>query len=93
MNIDGKTYHWCPKHKYEGDHDGLYVLHKPEDHDKTMEKQRERRSAWKNKFPSNKPATSFSSSGNNSTLLTDSSNTLSQATTVIDELASMYSSN
>jgi hypothetical protein len=93
VKIDGKTYHWCPKHKYEGDHDGLYVLHKPEDHDETMEKQRERRSAWKNKFPSNKSATSFSSSGNNSTLLTDSSNTLSQATSVIDELASMYSSN
>ena len=36
LKIDGKTYYWCPKHKYEGDHDGLYVLHKPEDHDETM---------------------------------------------------------
>jgi hypothetical protein len=58
-----------------------------------MDKQKERRMAWKNKFNPNKTATSFSSSGNNSTLLTDSSNNVSQATTVIDEIASMYSSN
>ena len=30
---DGKTYWWCPHHKREGYFDGLYMPHKPEDHD------------------------------------------------------------
>ena len=30
---DGKTWHWCPHHKQEGEYDGLYVTHKPEEHD------------------------------------------------------------
>ena len=28
----GKTWYWCPYHKKEGKWDGMYVLHKPEDH-------------------------------------------------------------
>ena len=31
---DGKTWYWCPKHvSRDGNYDGLYVTHKPEDHD------------------------------------------------------------
>ena len=35
---DGKTWHWCPHHSYEGKYDGLYVTHKPEDHDEWQKK-------------------------------------------------------
>ena len=30
---DGKTWYWCPRHVVPGKYDGLYVTHKPEDHD------------------------------------------------------------
>jgi len=30
---DGKTWHWCPKPVSPGRNDGLYVTHKPEDHE------------------------------------------------------------
>ena len=30
---DDKTWYWCPHHKGQ-DYDGLYVMHKPENHDK-----------------------------------------------------------
>ena len=34
---DGKTWYWCPKHEGKG-YNGLYVSHKPEDHDAHMAK-------------------------------------------------------
>ena len=30
---DGKTWYWCQKHVSPGKYEGLYVTHKPEDHD------------------------------------------------------------
>ena len=30
---EGRTWYWCPHHKVEGSYDGLYVTHKPEEHD------------------------------------------------------------
>ena len=30
---DGKTYYWCKHHVYKDRYDGLYMDHKPEDHD------------------------------------------------------------
>ena len=30
---DGKTWYWCPHHVYEDKYNGLYVTHKPEDHE------------------------------------------------------------
>ena len=30
---DGKMWYWCPKHVSPGRYDGLYVTHKPEDHE------------------------------------------------------------
>ena len=30
---DGKSWYWCPKHVSLGKYEGLYVTHKPEDHD------------------------------------------------------------
>ena len=29
---DGKTWHWCP-HQVDGIYDGLYVTHRPEEHE------------------------------------------------------------
>ena len=40
--VDGVTWYWCPKHKVEGKFDGLYVKHKPEDHDSWKEEQKKR---------------------------------------------------
>ena len=31
---EGKTWYWCAKHVSPGKYDGLYVTHKPENHDK-----------------------------------------------------------
>ena len=37
IQVDGRTYWWCKKHKdYHGRWNGMYVLHKPEDHDAVM---------------------------------------------------------
>ena len=33
LEKDGKTWHWGPRHVVPGKYDGLYVTHKPEDHD------------------------------------------------------------
>jgi len=33
LERDGKQWYWCPHHKMEGSYDGLYVTHKPEEHD------------------------------------------------------------
>ena len=30
---EGKTWYWCPKHVSTGKYEGLYVTHKPEDHE------------------------------------------------------------
>ena len=30
---EGRTWYWCPHQKVEGSYDGLYVMHKPEEHD------------------------------------------------------------
>ena len=35
---NGKTWFWCPHHSYKGKYDGLYVTHKPEDHDEWQKK-------------------------------------------------------
>ena len=43
---DGKTWHWCPKHVSQGKYDGLYVTHKPEDHDEWIKN--------RNKFKKNR---------------------------------------
>ena len=32
ITVDGKTWWWCPEHKFPGKYDGLYVNHKPEQH-------------------------------------------------------------
>jgi len=33
---NGKTWYWCSKHTKEGDYDGLYVTHHPDQHDEIM---------------------------------------------------------
>jgi len=44
---DGKTWHWCPHHKLKDKFDGLYMPHKPEDHDVWKKKKDERRAEAK----------------------------------------------
>ena len=45
LERDGKTWHWCPKHVIPGTYNGLYVTHKPEDH----EEWKKRRDNWRAK--------------------------------------------
>ena len=54
--MDGKTWYWCPRHVQEGLYDGLYVTHRPEDHDAWADRKRN----WKK----NKSSSGQSSSGN-----------------------------
>ena len=46
---DGKTWWWCPHHKKEGLFDGLYMTHKPSEHDEWSRKQKEFYAKKKNK--------------------------------------------
>ena len=41
--VDGLTWWWCPKHKVEGSYDGLYVRHRPEDHEDWQARKDERK--------------------------------------------------
>ena len=42
LEKDGKTWYWCPKHIRENDYDGLYVKHRPENHEEWERRKRER---------------------------------------------------
>ena len=43
---DGKTWYWCDKHKYNGKNgavsNGMYVLHKPDQHDNWFEQRKQK---------------------------------------------------
>ena len=59
MVKDGKTWHWCPHHVVEGKHGGLYVTHKPEDHDDWQRKKDlnlEKKCASKGKSKNDNPS-------------------------------------
>ena len=44
IQVDGRTYWWCEKHKdYHGRWNGMYVLHKPEDHEAVMATRKNKR--------------------------------------------------
>ena len=49
VDKDGKTWWWCPHHKREGLFDGLYMPHKPSEHDEWKKKKDEKRAAQKGK--------------------------------------------
>ena len=57
--VDGKTWHWCKRHKKEGVYDGLYVTHREDDHDDWLD----RKNNWKNKKRSATAPTTTSTSG------------------------------
>ena len=45
--VDGRTYYWCPHHKYEGHYDGLYVSsHKASEHDIWKKNGKQSRNRW-----------------------------------------------
>ena len=43
---DGKIWWWCPKHVIPGRYDGLYVTHKPEDHEEWVQKKEDRKAKF-----------------------------------------------
>jgi len=45
--VDGVEWFWCPHHHLEGVFDGLYMPHKPEDHDKWKAEKERKRVEWK----------------------------------------------
>ena len=47
--VNGVQYWWCPHHKLPGQFDGLYVQHKPSEHDDWKRKRDEKRAQWKEK--------------------------------------------
>ena len=64
MVVDGKTYWWCPKYvdkSGKGCWNGMYVTHKPEDHDAIIAKR------YRNREPAGQTGGTggASSSGNN----------------------------
>ena len=75
--VDGKMWYWCKKHKQEGLYDGLYVTHRPEDHDAWVD----RKKNWnKRKKPSmNTPSGTASSSDASATSKLTLSNNLKAA--------------
>ena len=68
MDRDGKTWWWCPHHKTEGLFDGLYVTHKPEDHDEWKKDKRN----WMRKKNSSSSSASDGNSDSGKLQLTDS---------------------
>ena len=42
LDKDGETWFWCPHHKIKGQYDGMYVTHKPEDHDAWLKRKNKR---------------------------------------------------
>ena len=47
--VNGVTFWWCPHHKNEGQFDGLYVTHKPSEHDAWKADRDKKNAAWKEK--------------------------------------------
>jgi len=63
VDRDGKTWYWCPHHKVEGSYDGLYVTHKPEEHEEWKNNRSQFR---KKKFESKKNDESGEATNNDS---------------------------
>jgi hypothetical protein len=61
---DGQTWHWCPKHKVDGQYDGLYVTHSPADHDKVMAQRKENYQKRREKKDKNSGSSNQNSGGN-----------------------------
>ena len=74
ITMNGKTWHWCPHHVIEGKYNGLYVTHKPEDHDEWQKKKDlnlEKKRASKNKTKNDRD-TDSAPSGKKKLVLNDS---------------------
>ena len=60
---DGKTYYWCDKHKYSlSGIQGMYVFHKPTDHDAWLERKTALNGRCGGKGGKEKPTTPTSAS-------------------------------
>ena len=65
MIIDGKQHWWCPHHKWEGEFDGLYMTHKPEDHHIWQKQKDERIAKFKKKKEEKKKSNGGGNTQNN----------------------------
>ena len=75
IEMEGRTWYWCPHHVWEGHYDGLYMNHKPEGHDE-----------WKaNKNKRKKPSTSTVTQSSSET---NSGNSTSTSLTLSDKMKS-----
>jgi len=68
---DGKNWWWCPKHVLPGKYDGLYVTHKPEDHEDWLKRKEERRAKFSKDKTSNDKSAAKTDNGNKNLVLTD----------------------
>ena len=73
---EGKTWYWCDKHNYKGPNgavlDGMYVSHKPDQHERWLEQ----KSKWKAKLEGKKAA--LANDKSNETPVTATNNTASK---------------
>ena len=63
VDKEGKTCWWCPHHKKEGLFDGLYMPHKPSEHDEWKKKKDERLAARRSAKNGSSSANSTKSNG------------------------------
>ena len=63
---EGETWWWYPHHKVEGQFDGLYMKHKPSEHDKWKEERDKKRKEYKDRRREKCDKDGKSSGNNNS---------------------------
>ena len=86
--VDGVTWYWCPKHKAEGKFDGLYVKHKPDNHDSWKDEQKKRRGK-----PNKKNGNGGSSDSSKTLTLSDKLKSALLTKMSSEELEKMFSEN
>ena len=86
VNRDGKTWFWSPHHKMKGKYDGLYVTHKPEEHEEWVRKKNERNARKKKTRDEQKETDQISQNDVNGSKLTISNSLKAALMTHMDIL-------
>ena len=82
---EGKTWYWCPKHVSQGKYDGLYVTHKPEDHDEwAKNRNRFRKRDNKNENDREETANASTNNENNKALAAQADALIKEARDEVD---------
>ena len=79
IDKDGKTWWWCPHHKKEGLFDGLYMTHKPSEHDNWAKNKKENWAKKKKADSSSDSKTLTLSDGLKQALMTEANLSAEQA--------------